>query len=77
MDKTFLPSYSPSQTTYVEAEAVGFSRFRFHRKRTASASLLPTSVTVFSQNTGIIINCGLTMRIVSAFPAPLPNCDTA
>ena len=31
MDKTF----SPSQITY--AEAVGFSRFRFHRKRTASS----------------------------------------
>ena len=29
MDKTFWPSYSPSQITYVEAEAVGFSRFRF------------------------------------------------
>ena len=26
--------------SYVEAEAVDFSRFRFHRKRTASASLL-------------------------------------
>jgi len=26
---------------------------------------------------GIIINCGLTIRIVSAFPAPLPNCNTA
>jgi len=39
MDKTFSPSYSPSQITYVEAEAVarGFSRFRFHRKRTASS----------------------------------------
>ena len=34
MDKTFSPSYSPSQITYVEA--VGFSPFcfRFHRKRT-------------------------------------------
>ena len=38
MDKTFSPSYSLSQITYVEAEAVDFSRFRFHRKRTASAS---------------------------------------
>ena len=36
MDKTFSPSYSPSQITY--AEAVGISRFRFHRKRTASAA---------------------------------------
>ena len=35
MDKTFSPSYSPSQITYVEAETVGFSRFR--RKRTASS----------------------------------------
>ena len=32
MDKTFSPSY----ITY--AEAVGFSRFRFHRKRTASTT---------------------------------------
>jgi len=40
MDKTFSPSYSPSEITYVEAEAVGFSRFRFrfHRKRTASTA---------------------------------------
>ena len=37
MDKTFSPSYSSSQITYVEAEAVGFSGFRFHRKRTASS----------------------------------------
>jgi len=38
MDKTFSPSYSSSQITYVEA--VGFSRFRFrfHRKRTASTA---------------------------------------
>ena len=34
--KTFLPSYSSSQIIYVEAEAVDFLRFRFHRKRTAS-----------------------------------------
>jgi len=40
MDKTFWPSYSPSQITNVEAEAVGFLRFRLHRKRTASASLV-------------------------------------
>jgi len=38
MDKTFSPSYSPSEITYVEAEAVEFSRFRFHRKRTASTA---------------------------------------
>jgi len=40
MDKTFSPSYSSSQITYVEAEAEEFSRFRFHfhRKRTASTS---------------------------------------
>jgi len=38
MDKTFSPSYSPSQITYVEPEAVGFSRFHFHRKRTASTT---------------------------------------
>ena len=40
MNKTFSPSYSSSQITYVEAEAVEFSRFRFrfHRKRTASTS---------------------------------------
>jgi len=38
MDKTFSPSYFSSQITYVEAEAVEFSRLRFHRKRTASAS---------------------------------------
>jgi len=36
MDKTFSPSYSSSQIAYVEAEAVAFLRFRFHRKRTAS-----------------------------------------
>ena len=36
MDKTFSPRYSPSRITY--AEAVGFSRFRFHRKRPASSS---------------------------------------
>ena len=38
MDKNFSPSHSPSQITYVEAEAVGFSglRFHFHRNRTAS-----------------------------------------
>jgi len=35
MDKSFSPSYSSSQITYVESE--GFSRFR--RKRTVSASL--------------------------------------
>ena len=46
MDKTFSPSCSPSQITYVEAEAVGFShfRFRFHRKRTASTASASTSV---------------------------------
>ena len=40
MDKNFSPSCSSSQTTYVEAEE--FSRFRFHRKRTASAFLSKT-----------------------------------
>ena len=44
MDKTFSPSYSPSQITYVEAEAVGFSRFLFHRKRTASTASASTSL---------------------------------
>ena len=29
MDKTFLPSCSSSRITYVEEEAVEFSRFRF------------------------------------------------
>ena len=38
MDKTFSPSYSLGQITYVEAEGVEFSRFRFHRKRTASTA---------------------------------------
>jgi len=38
MDKTFSPSYSSSQINYVEAEAVEFSRFPFHRKRTASTA---------------------------------------
>ena len=38
MDKTFSPSYDPSQITYVEAEAVGFSRFHFRRKRIASTA---------------------------------------
>ena len=41
MDKTFSPSYFPSQITYVETEAVGFSLFRFHRKRTASSFHIP------------------------------------
>jgi len=40
MEKTFSPSYSSSQITYVEA--VEFSRFRFYRKRTASTSLVKT-----------------------------------
>jgi len=40
MNKKFLPSYYSSQITYVEAEVVEFSRFRFHRKRTASTSLV-------------------------------------
>ena len=40
MDKTFLPSYSPSQITY--AEVVGFSSFRFHRKRTAATASAST-----------------------------------
>jgi len=30
MDKTFSPTYSSSQITYVEAEAVEFLRFLFH-----------------------------------------------
>ena len=30
MDRTFSPSFSLSYITYVEAEAVEFSRFRFH-----------------------------------------------
>jgi len=38
MDKTFSPIYSSSQINYVEAEAVEFSRFRFHSKRTASTA---------------------------------------
>jgi len=38
MCKTFLLSYSSSQITYVEAEAVECSCFRFHRKRTASTA---------------------------------------
>ena len=38
MDKSVSPTYSSSQITYVEAEAVEFSRFRFHRKRTASTA---------------------------------------
>ena len=38
MDKTFSPSYSSSQIIYVEAEALQFSRFRFHRKMTASTA---------------------------------------
>ena len=37
MDKTFSLSYSPSQITY--AEAVGFSRFRFHIPDWKSAGL--------------------------------------
>jgi len=40
MDKIFSPSYFSSQITYVEAEAVEFSRFcfRFHRRRIASTA---------------------------------------
>jgi len=44
MDKKFSPSYSSSQTTYVEAEAVEFSRFRFNRQRTASTASASTSL---------------------------------
>ena len=42
MDRNFLPSYSLIQTTYEEAEAIELSRFyfRFHRKKTASTSLV-------------------------------------
>ena len=40
MDKTFLPSYSSSLITSVEAEVVEFSCFHFHRKRTTSTSLV-------------------------------------
>jgi len=43
MDKNFSPSYSLSQITYVEAEAVEFLRFPFHRKRTALTLPLPAS----------------------------------
>jgi len=43
MDKTFSPSYSPSQINYVEAEAVGFSRFRFHKKGPFPPLPLPAS----------------------------------
>jgi len=44
MDKKFSPSYSSSQITYVEAEAVEFSRFRFHKKRTTSTASASTSL---------------------------------
>ena len=37
-DKTFSPSYSSSQITYVEAEAVELSRLRSRRKRLASTA---------------------------------------
>ena len=39
MDKAFSPSYSSSQISFAEAEAVEFLRFhfRFNRKRTASS----------------------------------------
>ena len=51
MDKTFSPSYSSSQITYVEAEAVEFSRipFHFHRKRIASTASASTSLTSTDQ----------------------------
>ena len=53
MDKTLSPSYSSSQIKYVEAEAVKFSRFRFHRKRTASSFRLhiPGDRVIKSHNT--------------------------
>jgi len=44
MDKTFSPCYSSSHITYVEAEAEGFLRFRFHRKRTASTTSASTTL---------------------------------
>jgi len=46
MDKNFSPSCSSSQITYVEAEAVEFSRFRFrfHRERNASTASASTSL---------------------------------
>ena len=43
MDKTFSPTYFSSQMTYVEAEAVEFSGFSFHRKRTASTAYASTA----------------------------------
>jgi len=43
MDKTSWLSYFSSQITYVEAEAVEFSRFRFHRKKTLPPLPLPAS----------------------------------
>ena len=43
--QTFSPSYSSSQITYVEAEAVEFLRFRFHKRGPppTSASLVASS----------------------------------
>ena len=37
--QNFLASLLFKSITYVEAEVVEFLRFRFHRKRTASASI--------------------------------------
>jgi len=49
--KFFAKILSSSQITYVEAEGVGFSRFRirFHRKRTASTGSASLDRTVKSE----------------------------
>ena len=45
-DETFSPSSPSSQITYVEAEAVEYSRLRFRRKRFASTASASTFLVV-------------------------------
>ena len=69
MDKTFSPSYFSSQITYVEAEAVDLSRFRFHRKRTASAftSLDVTNEYIYFSYRNKVTFMAIIFNIVSCF----------
>ena len=49
----FSPSIIPS---YVEAEAVEFSRFRFHRKSTASTSLVLSKFPTLITDSQVLLN---------------------
>ena len=78
MDKTFSPSYYSIQITYVEAEAVEFSRFRFHfhRKRTASRFHIP-GVFPLPASTSLVTSLFFSLpaffHIPGFFRFPLPH----